>query len=121
MRVRRDIKSAIQLVTTVGHFEKWYKHTLQNNLVKGRESWSVSLPTYRALSRSAVWGGVVGRKGWGVEEAFTFPDPCSLERWLDVKLACTDRCGEGNEMWASTVFTTRSWHPQKRGIKWTEK
>ena len=43
-------------------------------------------------------GGVVGRQGWGVEEAFTFPDPCSLERWLDVKLACTDRCGEGNEM-----------------------
>ena len=55
--VRRDIKGAIQLVTTVGYFEKWYKHTLQNNLVKGRESWSVSSPTYRALSRTAVWWG----------------------------------------------------------------
>lgn len=83
----------------------------KTTLVKGRESWSVSSPTYWALSRTAVWGGVVGRQGWAVEEAVTFPDPCSLERWLDVKLACTDRHGEGSGLWASAVFTTRSWNP----------
>ena len=94
MGVRRDRKSAIQLVTTVGHFLKNGANTyFKTNLVKGRESWSVSSPTYQALSRTAVWGGVVGRQGWGVEEAVTFPDSCSLERWLDVKPACTDRHG----------------------------
>lgn len=122
MGVRRDRKSAIQLVTTVGHFLKNGANTyFKTNLVKGRESWSVSSPTYQALSRTAVWGGVVGRQGWGVEEAVTFPDSCSLERWLDVKPACTDRHGEGSGMWASTVFTTRSWQPQERGVKQIEK
>ena len=47
--------------------------------MKLKDTYSLERKLYQALSRTAVWGGVVGRQGWGVEEALSSPGAFGLE------------------------------------------
>ena len=78
--MRQDRKGALRLVTTVGHFGR--KHTPQNNLGQGVRKLECFTPHLR--------GTALGCCGDGRGGGFTFPGPCSLERWLEARLARTD-------------------------------
>lgn len=69
---------------------------------------------------ATVWGWLVGWVGRLVAGRPSFPGSSSLERWLGIRLPCTDM-GEGWRVWAPATLVIRYWHHQERVVKLTEK
>lgn len=105
VRVSQDRKDTVGLPTTVGHFGK--QCTAHTSKLPAGKLECVHPTPVRNWCRAAVWMWGVGWIGMQIAGRHSFPGSSSLERWLEIRLACADTVRGHQQHWSSGTGTTR--------------